>query len=176
MAGDRVGDRSEPQPAGPLVTLLVRRGLTIGIAESLTGGLLAAALTDVPGASATFRGAVVAYATDVKCDVLAVPAGLVAARGVVDPDVAAAMAVGAREVLGSDLGVATTGVAGPEPQDGAPVGLVFVAVATADSTTVRELDLSGSRDEVRRSTVLGALRLVAAVVEDGREEGTGRGR
>lgn len=115
--------------AADVVRLLRVRGETIAVAESLTGGLVAAALTAVPGASQVFRGSVTAYATDLKHRVLGVDAGLLAARGAVDAQVAGQMAAGVRGVLGADWGVATTGVAGPEPQDGQPVGTVFVAVA-----------------------------------------------
>ncbi|MFD9904940.1 CinA family protein [Streptomyces sp. NPDC059063] len=105
------------------------RGETLAVAESLTGGLVAAEVTAVPGASRAFRGAVTAYATELKRDVLGVDGALLAARGAVDAEVALQMAAGARRLLGADWGVATTGVAGPEPQDGQPVGTVFVAVA-----------------------------------------------
>ncbi len=98
--------------------MLVARGLTIGAAESLTGGLVTAALTTVPGASAVVRGGIVAYAADVKNQLLGVDADLLARVGTVHPDVAVAMARGVRERLGAAVGVATTGVAGPEPADG----------------------------------------------------------
>ena len=93
-------------------------GATVAVAESLTGGLLAAALVAVPGASRCFRGSVTAYATDLKASVLGVDAGLLAARGAVDAEVAGQMAEGVRRLMGADYGVATTGVAGPDPQDG----------------------------------------------------------
>ena len=123
---------TEPQPAArALVEEAVRRALTVATAESLTGGALAAAVVDVPGASACFEGAVVSYSNRVKTEVLGVPARLLAERGSVDPDVAVAMAEGARRRLGTDWAVSTTGVAGPEPHDGKPVGTVFLAVAGA---------------------------------------------
>ncbi len=106
-----------------------RRRLTVAVAESLTGGQLAAALTAVPGASAVFRGSVTAYATDLKASVLGVDAALLDAQGAVHPEVARQMAEGVRRVCRADVGIATTGVAGPEPQDGQPVGTVFVAAA-----------------------------------------------
>jgi CDP-diacylglycerol--glycerol-3-phosphate 3-phosphatidyltransferase len=102
--------------------LLLARGETLAVAESLTGGALAAAVVAVPGVSATFRGGVVAYATELKSELLGVDAALLAARGPVDPDVAVAMAEGVRERLGATWGLATTGVAGPDPQDGHPPG------------------------------------------------------
>jgi nicotinamide-nucleotide amidase len=139
------------------VTLLAR-GETVATAESLTGGLLAAALTTTPGASSTYRGGLVAYATDLKATVAGVPAALLAERGAVDPDVAAALARGARDRLGATWGLATTGVAGPSPQDGVAVGTVFVAVAGPDAhVEVSAANLPGGRDEVRAATVDRAL-------------------
>src|SRR6476646_10184208 len=115
--------------AESLIAVLGRRGLTVASAESLTGGLVCAALTDVPGASAVVRGSVVAYATELKAQVLGVDPELLASGGAVQAEVARQMATGVCRVLGADIGVATTGVAGPDPQDGHPVGTVFVAVA-----------------------------------------------
>ncbi len=115
-------------PAAEVVRLLTVRGGTLAVAESLTGGLVAAEITSVPGASKVFRGSVTAYATELKHRLLGVDASLLAARGAVNPQVAAQMAVGVRKALGADWGLATTGVAGPDPQDGQPVGTVFVAV------------------------------------------------
>jgi nicotinamide-nucleotide amidase len=145
--------------AADVLAALGRRGWTIGTAESLTGGLLVAALVDVPGASAHVRGGIVAYATDLKQSVLGVDPGLLAAVGAVDAEVARQMAEGVRGVLGADVGVATTGVAGPDPQDGQAVGTVFVAVATPESTVVADLAFAGSRAEIRADTVAAALRL-----------------
>lgn len=108
--------------------------LTIAVAESLTGGRLAAALTSVPGASAVFRGSVTAYATDLKAAILGVDGVLLDQVGAVHGEVARQMAGGVRQVCRADIGVATTGVAGPEPQDGQPVGTVFVAVAGREET------------------------------------------
>ncbi|MBI4940782.1 MAG: nicotinamide-nucleotide amidohydrolase family protein [Actinobacteria bacterium] len=158
--------------AREVVTTLTARGLTLATAESLTGGLLAARVVDVPGASAVLRGGVVAYATDLKHRLLGVDADLLAARGAVDPDVAAAMAHGVRERLGADVGVATTGVAGPDPQDGHPAGTVFVAVSLAPALAARgggagrvvPLLLAGDRAAVRTATVAQALGLVVALV------------
>ncbi|WP_069387204.1 CinA family protein [Cellulosimicrobium cellulans] len=151
--------------AGLLVAALARRGWTLGVAESLTGGLVAAAVVDVPGASRVLRGGVVAYATDVKASLLGVDPGLLARRGAVDPDVAAQMAAGAARVLGADVGVATTGVAGPDPQDGHPPGLVHVAVRTPAAAVVRTLRLQGGREAVRRSTTTAVIELAARAVE-----------
>ena len=152
------------------IELLVARRLTVATAESLTGGLLCGALTDVAGASAVVRGAVVAYATDLKESVLGVGADVLARPGgAVQGEVAAQMAIGVCRVLGSGVGVATTGVAGPEPQDGQPVGTVFVAVAVEGLVEVRRLELDGTRAEIRDATVLAALSLVVdqlAAMED----------
>src|SRR5215468_6363009 len=142
---------------------LVRRGETLAVAESLTGGLLAASIVDVPGASAVFRGGLVVYATDLKATLAGVPTDLLEARGPVDPDVAAALADGARRTCGATWGIATTGVAGPTPQDGIAVGTVFVAVAGPRRAT-RRLALDGGRPEIRVATVEAALRLLWASV------------
>jgi len=142
-----------------LVAALTSRGQTVACAESLTGGLLVSRLIDPPGASVAVRGGVVAYATEVKESVLGVDPALLEARGAVDPDVARQMAEGARSVLVADWGLATTGVAGPDPQDGKPVGRVYVAVAGPDGTRVEELDLSGGRREIRDAAVGAALAL-----------------
>lgn len=138
--------------AGELVAALTRRGLTVAVAESLTGGMVAARIVDIPGASEAFRGGVVSYATEVKHDVLGVSAPLLRERGAVDPEVAKQMAVGVRRLLKADLGLAVTGVAGPTEQDGHPVGQVFLArCAGPESTTeVREVRLSGSRAQIRQ--------------------------
>jgi nicotinamide-nucleotide amidase len=162
-------------PAARLLDALVRRGWTVGVAESLTGGLVAAALVDVPGASRVLRGAVVAYATDVKASVLGVDPALLVRRGAVDPDVAAQMAAGVARVLNADVGVATTGVAGPEPQDGHPPGLVHVAVRTPEGTAGRTLHLEGGREAVRRASADAALVLAARLVEDDDEPPVVRG-
>lgn len=148
--------------AADVVAAATAAGLTIGTAESLTGGLVSAAITAIPGASACHRGAVVSYATEVKAQVLGVPAALLAERGAVDPEVALAMATGAARVLSCDLAVATTGVAGPEPADGKPVGCVFVAVNSPP--TVERLDLRGDRASIREQSVSAALALLLAAV------------
>jgi nicotinamide-nucleotide amidase len=150
--------------AAQIVGLLTRRRQTVAVAESLTGGLLGAAITTVPGASAVFRGGVIAYATDVKAALLGVSAALLAERGAVDPDVAGAMAAGVRERLGAAIGAATTGVAGPDAADGKPPGTVHIAVSTAGGTVVQTLALSGGRDVIRRDTVERSLRLMWSVL------------
>jgi nicotinamide-nucleotide amidase len=153
--------------APDVVASLVAAGRTVATAESLTGGLVCSALTDVPGASAVVRGAVVAYATELKAQVLGVDPDLLASGGAVQAEVARQMATGVCRVLGADVGVATTGVAGPEPQDGRPVGTVFVAVALDGQVLVQELALTGDRATIRGRTVEAALALVADAVEAG---------
>jgi PncC family amidohydrolase len=143
-----------------VIDLLRARGDTIAVAESLTGGLLAAALTAIPGASAAFRGGVVAYATDLKAALLGVPAALLDRHGAVHPDVARAMADGVARRLGTTVGAATTGVAGPDPQDGQPVGTVYIAVSAGGDTAVRSLALSGGRQQIRQATVQRSLDLL----------------
>ena len=147
-----------------LIERLTHRGLTVAVAESLTGGLLCAALTEVPGASAAVRGGVVAYATDLKASLLGVSEELLATHGAVDSDVALQMATGVASQLGADIGLSTTGVAGPEPQDGKAVGTVFIACAWGEKHSVEELSLSGTRNEIRSLTVHAALRMLASVV------------
>ncbi|MDY0909244.1 CinA family protein [Microbacterium sp. CFBP9034] len=153
--------------AGDVLAALGDRGWTIGTAESLTGGLVVASLIDVPGASAHVRGGVVAYATDLKHTTLGVDRALLQAVGPVHADVAQAMAEAARRVLGADVGVATTGVAGPDPQDGQPVGTVFTAVATPAGSTVAALRLHGTRDEIRAETVRLVLELCLRAIPEG---------
>ena len=147
-----------------LIGHLTERGLSVSVAESLTGGLLCAALTEAPGASAVIRGGVVAYATDLKSSMLGVSQELLASRGAVDPDVALEMAAGVAHQLGSDIGLSTTGVAGPEPQDGKAVGTVFIACVWGTKRVVEELSLAGTRIEIRSLTVHAALRMLASVV------------
>ena len=143
--------------AAEVVRICRARGLTVATAESLTGGLVCAALTSVPGASLVVRGGIVAYATDLKSTSLGVPADLLAERGAVDGDVALAMAQGVRRVVGADIGLATTGVAGPDPQDGEPVGTVFVAVSGPGVEVVERLALAGDRAAIRAASVAAVL-------------------
>ena len=150
-----------PEPA-EIVALLRDRGLTVATGESLTAGLVAATLADVPGASTVLDGGVVAYHAQAKERLLAVPAEALV-HGVVSEPVAVAMAVGARAALRADVGIATTGVAGPEPHDGQPVGSVWIAVSTTTRTQARHLDLVGDRAAIRRQTVAACWDLVAEV-------------
>lgn len=157
-------DAAHAAPAAQLLDRLAGRGWTIGVAESLTGGLVIATLVAVPGASNTVRGGVIAYATDLKRSLLHVDAALLSAEGPVHPDVAAQMAEGVRAATGSDVGVATTGVAGPEPQAGRPVGTVYVAVATPEGTRVGALSLDGTRSQIRAAAVDAAVELALSSV------------
>jgi nicotinamide-nucleotide amidase len=145
-----------------LIALLAERGLTVAVAESLTGGLLVAELIRTPGASAVVSGGVVAYNTALKHSLLGVDADLLAANGPVDPEVARQMATGVRTALAvdgraADIGISTTGVAGPAPQDGKPVGTVFVAIAIGAEARVYPLLLSGTREDIRNAVVSESL-------------------
>ena len=150
--------------AGDLVRLCAARGLTVGTAESLTGGALAAAVVAVPGASRCFAGGIVSYSHAVKERVLGVSPELLATRGAVDPDVAEQMAGGARRALGTDWAVATTGVAGPAPHDGHAVGTVFLGISGPAGQAHERLALSGGREQIREETVLRALRLLMTYI------------
>jgi nicotinamide-nucleotide amidase len=155
-----------------VVDELRSRRLTIGVAESLTGGLLIAELVRIPGASEVVRGGVVAYATDLKHRLLGVDADLLARRGPVDPDVAAQMASGARDRLGPGqescaVGVSTTGVAGPGPQDGHPAGTVFVGLSHGETASAQALLLAGDRQSIREQTVRAAIAMLHAQLLDG---------
>jgi nicotinamide-nucleotide amidase len=152
--------------AADAVALLIASGQTVAVAESLTGGMLAAALTGVAGASAAFRGGVVAYATDLKASLLGVPADLLDRRGAVHPDVAVAMADGARQRLTATVGVSTTGVAGPDRSEGKPVGTVHIAVCGRRRTAQRALALTGSRHDIRVATVEHALGLLIRILRE----------
>ncbi len=153
-----------------VLAALVARGATVAVAESLTGGLLTAALTEPAGASAAVRGGLVVYATELKARLAGVPAPLLAAEGPVSPDVAAALAAGARDRLGATYGLGVTGVAGPDPQGGRPVGTVFLGVAGPDGGEVRRLSLTGDRAAIRAGAVEAALSLLAAAVRAGPAE------
>lgn len=138
------------------------QGLTVATAESLTGGLVAAALIDVAGASKVIRGGVVTYATDLKASLLGVNQDLLAKVGPVDARVAHLMAVGAARVCGADVGIATTGVAGPEKQHGVDVGVVYISAHNAQrrqNRTVR-LNLHGDRAAIRQQSVAAAFELL----------------
>ncbi|MFI9066539.1 CinA family protein [Streptomyces sp. NPDC053429] len=156
------------QLAGNVLALLAHSDQTLAVAESLTGGLVAAELTAVPGASKSFRGSVTAYATELKHRLLGVDAELLAAEGAVNAQVAAEMAAGVRRALGASWGIATTGVAGPDPQDGQPVGTVFVAVAGPEGRKTARLRLNGSRTEIRRESARTVLELLSSELRENR--------
>ena len=155
------GRRSEPEM---LVERLRELGWTAGVAESLTGGLVVASLVAVPGASAVVRGGIVAYATDLKQSLLGVDALLLEAHGAVHERVARQMARGVRTALGADgrpadIGIATTGIAGPDSPDGQPVGTVHVAVSTSLGSRVESLLLEGDREQIRHAAAVHAISL-----------------
>lgn len=161
-----------------LVVALRARGWTLGVAESLTGGALSARIVDVPGASAVLLGAVVAYATPVKQRLLGVDAELLAAHGPVHPLVAEQMAVGVRDAVTvdgrpADVGIATTGVAGPGPADGHPAGTVHIGIATPAGAQTVPLLLSGDRAAIRIAAVDAALSAAVLAVREYRPEGCG---
>ncbi|WP_309129317.1 CinA family protein [Microbacterium sp.] len=148
--------------AAVLLARLRERGWTLGVAESLTGGALAADLVSVPGASATFLGAVVAYATPVKHSLLGVDAALLEERGPVDAEVAAQMADGVRLAVAvdgrvADVGIGTTGIAGPDSPDGQPVGTVHIGVVTPAARRSISFVFTGNREAIRRQAVDAAI-------------------
>jgi nicotinamide-nucleotide amidase len=154
--GDIVFGTDDQSMEQAVAAALRQRGLTLGVAESLTGGLIASRLVDVPGASGWFKGGVVAYDAAVKHAVLGVPAG-----PVVREEAAAHMAEGARRVLGADVGLGITGVAGPEEQEGVAVGTVFVGLALGDAPTLtRAFRLPGDRPRIRQYSAISALDLL----------------
>jgi nicotinamide-nucleotide amidase len=137
-------------------------GRTVAVAESLTGGLLCAALTDTAGASLTLRGGLIVYATDLKAELAGVDRELLRRVGAVHEDVAAQLATGVRSRLAAEIGMGVTGVAGPDPQDGQPVGTVFAAVATSADVVVERHEFAGDRATIRRDAVNACLRLLDA--------------
>lgn len=151
--------------AQSLVTLLSQVGLTIAAAESLTGGLVCSALVDVPGASAVLRGSVTAYATELKAQVLGVDAARLASVGPVDAQVAQEMADGVAQLLGADVAVATTGVAGPGPADGHEAGTVYIAAIAPWGSVWRLLELEGQRSQIRAQTVRHVLVLALELLD-----------
>lgn len=144
--------------------LLHGRGLTVATAESLTGGRLAALLTAVPGASATYVGGVVAYASELKVSILGVSPAIVEEYGVVSAECAVAMASGARALTGASYALSTTGVAGPDRQEGHPPGTVFVGVAGPDDVTALALELVGDRATIQDRTCVEALSALAGIL------------
>jgi nicotinamide-nucleotide amidase len=138
-----------------VIDMLRERGLSLGVAESLTGGLMGARFTSVPGASDVFRGGIVSYASDVKFSLLGVPQG-----PVVSANAAKAMAEGARRALRADVALATTGVAGPAEQEGQPVGTVFLGLAMDGVSEAQRVQLPGDRQRIRQYAVISAVNLL----------------
>ncbi|WP_022872394.1 CinA family protein [Nesterenkonia alba] len=182
-ADDVARDASRHTDPVEIVQRCAHRGLTLATGESLTAGSLAARIADVPGTSAVLLGGVVAYSVTVKTQTLNVPEDLLESRGAVDPDVAAWMARGAATRCAADIGISTTGVAGPEPHQGKDVGTVYLGLACTAEAAQRLglslpektqpsdvdgdwlagsllLDLDGDRSEIRAATVEGALSLL----------------
>ena len=162
--------------AGALLNVLAQRGWCLGTAESLTGGMVGATITAVPGASLSYMGGVIGYTDREKTALLGVPAELLKQRGAVSAEVAEAMAHGCRERLNVQVGLATTGVAGPASDDrGTLVGTVFVACATPRACTVERLLLDGDRRHIRVESTRVALRLAIRLIKttpSGAEETT----
>ncbi len=152
--------------AARVLETLAGRGETLATAESLTGGLLSSRLTDVPGASRSFVGGVVSYATRVKVSLLGVPHEVVQEHGVVSEECALAMAQGVRDRLDATWGLATTGVAGPDEQEGRAVGTVWVAIAGPAGATARLLELGGDRAAIRQASCDAVLEILARELGD----------
>ncbi|MSS45643.1 CinA family protein [Cutibacterium sp. WCA-380-WT-3A] len=149
-----------------LIDVLSRHGLKAATCESLTAGLVAATITTVPGASTVFRGGLITYASELKFTLAGVDAQWIAQHGVINSVTATQMAMGCRKVCGADVGMACTGVAGPDPQDGEPAGTVFISVAYRGIPVVERLQLDGTREEIRRGTVERLLDLGCEVVSE----------
>ena len=162
LLGAAVSGEGEETLAASVLRALLDRSATLAVAESLTGGQILSTLVDVPGASASLLGGVVAYATELKASLRGVRADLLANSGAVHPDVAVAMAAGARDRTGADWGLASTGVAGPDPQDGHPPGTAFVAVEPGGAFW--RLTVRGDRGIVRHLTTVHALELLRRCV------------
>nr|WP_067705086.1 CinA family protein [Nocardia jejuensis] len=154
-------------PAAELVRALVEAGQTVATAESLTAGLLSAAIAGIPGASAVLRGGLIVYATDLKQTLAGVSANTLATDGPVAASTAEQLAAGARERCGADWGIGLTGVAGPEKQDGHPVGTVFLGMSGPQGTEVIRLQLSGDRWTIRVGAVRAAVTELARSVRGG---------
>ena len=163
LLGDIVFSVDEHNMESVVIDMLRERGASLAVAESLTGGLVGARLTAVPGASDVFRGAVVSYASEVKFDLLGVPEG-----PVVSAEAATAMAVGVRRVLASDIGLGVTGVAGPAEQEGQPVGTVYLGLAWDDFSESRQVKLFGDRERIRQYACINLLDLLRRRLGKGR--------
>ena len=146
--------------AQAIICGLQAQGLTVATCESLTGGMICAALVDVPGASRVVRGGLITYQTDTKSLLAGVDAGLIETHGVVSAEVARAMAAGARDALHADIAVSATGMASPGDINDPPAGTVFVGLASAAGVQAVELHLTGDRQAVRQQTVDAAIKLI----------------
>ena len=171
IAANSSSDSPSLESASNLVELMASRGLLIAVAESLTGGLLAAELTRPPGVSQVLCGALVAYRTAFKHSLLGVSADVLAQHGPVHSEVARQMAEGVRALFALEgvpaaIGVSTTGVAGPDSPDGVPVGTAFVGISVGADTRVTELGLSGTRDQIRAQVVERAVQIIVDEVGD----------
>jgi nicotinamide-nucleotide amidase len=155
ILGDVIFGVDDQTMESAVIDMLRDRGLSLGIAESVTGGLMGARFTAVPGASDVFRGSIVSYASDVKFSLLGVPEG-----PVVTEQAARAMAEGARRALGADVALATTGVAGPAEQEGQPVGTVFLGLAMNDTSEAEQVKLPGDRQRIRQYAVISAFNML----------------
>ncbi len=150
-----------------LLSLLQEQNQTIALAESVTGGAVAKAITDVPGSSSVFLGGLVTYAPESKVTLLVIPRVLIESNGVVSREVALAMARSVRERLGASWGISTTGVAGPGPHHGVPAGEVWIAISVPTEVT-EKLSLGDiGREAVRVGAVTGALALLSRILRDG---------
>jgi PncC family amidohydrolase len=143
-----------------IADLLKQSNQSVSAAESLTGGLLCERLTNIAGSSQYFMGGIVSYHNRIKVAELQIPGSLIAAKGAVSAEVAVAMAEGIRKRFKTDIGLSTTGCAGPEPVPPAPVGLAYIAVASINGTRVQDLHLQGTRQEIREKSAQAAIGLL----------------
>ena len=147
-----------------LIQKLGQRHLTISVAESLTGGLVAASLTQIPGASAVFKGGIIAYRDETKEQVLKVDPALITKFTSISEPVAQSMATNIREIMNTDIGIATTGVAGPDKSEGFAPGIVFVAISIGDHNICQKLELVGDRTQIRDQSVNAIFKLTLSQV------------
>ena len=145
--------------ASSLIKKLQEKDLTLAIAESLTGGLVAASLTEIPGASKVFKGSITAYSDEIKQNVLNANKETISKFTSISEQVALEMAINVRKIMKSDIGISTTGVAGPEKSSGFLPGLVFVAISIGDHNMCQKLELKGDRTQIRYQTVQDILQL-----------------
>lgn len=155
--------------AGELVSVAGLEGITVGFAESLTGGLISSSVVAVPGASAVLKGSIVSYTNEVKENVLGVSPDIISAHTEVSAECAKAMAEGAKSVLGVDLAVSVTGIAGPTGElPGKPVGTVYMGYCFRDISGALRLNFEGDRDTIRTCTVLEALNQAISLIKEGK--------